>query len=244
MPIDVVLRSVPLHLTDAQLCALLGVETVTRFRRTSGPSEKQNPLHLVRACCRSESQAEQLLLQGRVSLDGQECAVERPKAASDSSAATGKRPATTTLEALLESFPRVGDAVLVPAAAGGEADGGEEGGAAEGGMAVGEAAEDGESSSTPDSSAPLSSSPPGSCCCCRETDGYRRAAASSLRPDDLVLEIGSDRGATCAIAAEICGGEAVVGVDLSNTSVEAARAAHPSIRFEKVSTRCSSPPRA
>ena len=110
MPIDVaVLRSVPLHLTDAQLCALLGVETVTRFRRTSGPSEKQNPLHLVRACCRSESQAEQLLLQGRVSLDGQECAVERPKAASDSSAATGKRPATTTLEALLESFPRVGE---------------------------------------------------------------------------------------------------------------------------------------
>ena len=83
MPIDVVLRSVPLHLTDAQLCALLGVETVTRFRRTSGPSEKQKPLHLVRACCRSESQAEQLLLQGRVSLDGQECAVERPKAASE-----------------------------------------------------------------------------------------------------------------------------------------------------------------
>ena len=170
--------------------------------------------------------------------------MERPKAASDSSAATGKRPATTTLEALLESFPRVGNAVLVPAAAGGEADGGEEGGAAEGGMAVGEAAEDGESSSTPDSSAPLSSSPPGSCCCCRETDGYRRAAASSLRPDDLVLEIGSDLGATCAIAAEICGGEAVVGVDLSDASVEAARAAHPSIRFEKVSTRCSSPPRA
>ena len=98
-------RASPPH-RDAQLCALL---SVTRFRRTSGPSEKQKPGHLVRACCRSESQAEQLLLQGRVSLDGQECAVERPKAASDSSAATGKRPATTTLEALLESFPRVGN---------------------------------------------------------------------------------------------------------------------------------------
>jgi hypothetical protein len=70
---------------------------------------------------------------------------------------------------------------------------------------------------------------------CGETEDYHRAVRAEVGPGDVVLEIGCDFGAACAIAAQACGAEgSVVGIDLAPTSVHAASALHPAILFRVV----------
>ena len=80
--------------------------------------------------------------------------------------------------------------------------------------------------------------------CCAETRDYRRLARAESLPGDVVLEIGSDLGATCALLARGCGEANVLGVDLSVSSVVAARKAYPAIRFEQFDVLNNAAPNA
>ena len=80
---------------------------------------------------------------------------------------------------------------------------------------------------------------------CAETETYRRiacAAAWRARADSAsdaastwrALEIGSDLGAACALISRASGRRRVIGVDLSESSVAAARARFPALQFEQM----------
>ena len=201
---EIILRDVPLHVTDAQVCEATGAEDCIRFRRTAGARSK--PLNIVRAFCKTASDAERLLSAGSLSIDGHACPVELPKASSDSSAAAGKRPAIS-LDELVQQYPVVLGSILIPGASDSS-----------------NVADEEEESGSTTNAVPR-------CYCCKETSDYRRVASMVVRPHDVVLEIGSDLGLTCAIAWPLCGGK-LVGVDLSETSVATARQAYPNIQFE------------
>ena len=222
------------------------VRSVERFRRTA--KAKPAPLPLVRVTLSSAADQHGLLTNGVV-LGGRACAAELPRAAADSAAAAGRalfdeasisatlaRIAHRTVlmpDALPDLPTQTGDHVycyrrgkfhkgacakLTPAI---------EAAASSRHVPVLSLREWREGESVGREAAatgPL-------VLVAAETDEYRRCARVELGPDDLVLEIGSDLGACCAVAREVCGSR-VLGVDLSAGSVERARAAHPSIRFE------------
>jgi len=59
---------------------------------------------------------------------------------------------------------------------------------------------------------------------------YRATIAEWVCPDDVVLEIGCEWGATTALIAPHC--KEVIGTDVSSEVIERARQRHPHIRFE------------
>ena len=154
-----------------------------------------------------------LLFSGCVSIDGHACPVELPRASSDSSAAAGKRPAIS-LDKLIQQYPVVLGSILIPGAS--------------------------DSSNVADEESGSSTNAVPRCYVCKETSDYRRVASMVVRPHDVVLEIGSDLGLTCAIAWPLCGGK-LVGVDLSETSRDGEQA-YPNIQFEVLDACRPTPP--
>lgn len=64
---------------------------------------------------------------------------------------------------------------------------------------------------------------------CAETSDFRVLAATQLRADDMVVEIGASYGRATAILAKHC--RRVVGIDTSVETVRAARAQYPRLEF-------------
>ena len=62
------------------------------------------------------------------------------------------------------------------------------------------------------------------------TTQYREAALRYVAPDDIVLEVGCHEGVTTAMVYSQC--QSIVGVDMSQETIDAARAKFPHIRFE------------
>jgi trans-aconitate methyltransferase len=65
----------------------------------------------------------------------------------------------------------------------------------------------------------------------RGTKEYR-ATIATLRPDDVVLELGCEWGTTTALLARACPDGEVIGTDVSPECVRRARSSHPGLRFE------------
>jgi len=59
---------------------------------------------------------------------------------------------------------------------------------------------------------------------------YRASIAEVVRPDDTVLELGCEWGATTKLLAQVA--RDVVGTDVSPECIERARLSHPCLRFE------------
>jgi trans-aconitate methyltransferase len=64
----------------------------------------------------------------------------------------------------------------------------------------------------------------------RGTKEYR-ATIATLRPDDVVLELGCEWGTTTALLARACPAGEVIGTDVSPDCIDRARKAHPQVRF-------------
>ena len=62
------------------------------------------------------------------------------------------------------------------------------------------------------------------------TKQYREASFIYVNPDDVCLEVGCNEGVTTAMLHEHC--RQVVGVDMSQATIDAARAKFPHVRFE------------
>jgi hypothetical protein len=200
---ELVLRDVDVEMSEEDVRVAGGFVEVVRMQRTKGAKAEPRPLPLVRAMCASAAHAERLLQSG-IELGGRWCMAERPQAQAGGAAALGKRLISSAAVARLVASDALASASLQPALDGssGEATAMET--PPRGGVAV---------------------------TICRETDAYRRCATNYVRGDDCVLEIGSDLGLCCAVAAPLCEGK-LVGVDLSPTSVATSRARFPHIRFE------------
>jgi hypothetical protein len=202
---ELVIRDVHVELSEEQIVGAGGFVRVVRMQRTKGAKSEPRPLPLVRAVCASAEHAERLLRCG-IELGGRRCVAERPQALAGGAAALGKRLISDAAVARLIASDALVGASLQPALEG----------------SAGEAMEK-EALPTLGTAIII----------CRETDAYRRSATSYIRPNDCVLEIGSDLGLCCAVAAPLCDGK-LVGVDLSPTSVATSRARFPHIRFEVV----------
>ncbi len=67
---------------------------------------------------------------------------------------------------------------------------------------------------------------------CEDTDEYRRLARSQLTSNDYVLEIGSSYGKCTEMIHRHTKGR-VIGIDVSQDTIDASRRSYPDIRFEK-----------
>lgn len=67
-----------------------------------------------------------------------------------------------------------------------------------------------------------------------ETFDFRRLARTQVRRGDAVIELGCSFGDATKVLAEQAGPSRVVGVDLSSSSLEKARALCPATRFEQL----------
>ena len=101
-----VLRDVPLDLSEGEIIGALGVHCARRFVRTA--SRPPRPLRLVRVECRDGAQRAALLSDGSVVLRGVCCPIETPKCTSQSAAAVGRT--VLTPEALQKMLSAVGAA--------------------------------------------------------------------------------------------------------------------------------------
>ena len=223
---ELVLRNVDVALSEGEIAEKGSFRAVMRMARAGSidGSRPIRPLPLVRVTCQSMAHASQLLAEGGLVLGGRKCAAEVPVASADSSAALGKRAAVDVASLLCR--PAVAHAQLIPTWRSNRKMAGLTAlhdSASWRMRGEGAANADGNDASRPDAEVIV----------CSETSDYHRVAVSRIDQSDVVLEIGSDLGAMCALAWPRCGGR-LVGVDLSDLSISRACAAYPHIKFVKL----------